>query len=252
MLIASTGDQRRRQPVTPGPLEGAGHVLSRPDRHHRRARARRGAAHAAEAAHAEAVDLPTAEYLIRSSQEAGPEAPTSLVAAMTEAAIAETTINEPARSTLSDLVDSVLPQPSAECAAPEPQGEAFAAAAAGGSDAVSQSLMPAEVPQAAPATNDPDERQRESELAAAWESWKQIRESVVEPQLKSQSVSPVAETLAPQVEQLSSPQLEAEEENGGQEESVASIVDSVLADLKPRLMEEISRKMGKDKDKKRR
>src|ERR1700689_431967 len=49
--------------------------------------------------------------------------------------------------------------------------------------------------------------------------------------------SPVAETLAPQVEQLSSPQLEAEEENGGQEESVASIVDSVLADLKPRLME---------------
>jgi CheY-like chemotaxis protein len=208
------------------------------------------ASNTVEAAHQEAVDVSAVEYLVGGGQDAGQEAPTSLMAAMTEAAIAETTINEPARSTLSDLVDSVLPQSSAEGAAPEPQAEAFAAAAAGGSDAVSQSLMPVEVPQAAPAANDPDERQRESELAAAWESWKQIRESVVEPQVKSQVATTPAETPGTQEEQVASPQDEFDGETGGHEDSVASIVDSVLADLKPKLMEEISRKMGKEKKRK--
>jgi CheY-like chemotaxis protein len=206
---------------------------------------------ASDAVHDEPAEAPMAEYAISESQEAS----TSLVAAMTEV-MADTTTqaatHEAALPTVAELVDSILPRVVTESATPEPEGAAFAAAAAAGAETISQSAAPSEVSQSSTSASNADERQRESELAAAWESWKQIRESVVEPQLKSQSVSPVAETLAPQVEQLSSPQLEAEEENGGQEESVASIVDSVLADLKPRLMEEISRKMGKDKDKKRR
>ncbi|MGB7583426.1 MAG: response regulator [Terriglobales bacterium] len=181
------------------------------------------------------------------------EASTSLVAAM---------INETSLPSVSDLVDSVMPRASAETPAPETQGAAFAAAATGGGDAVSQSAVPSEAPQAVPATDSPEERQRESELAAAWESWKQIRESVVEPQLKSQVVSPVTEVPTPlaeapsiaelssQAEPSSSQQPEPEDEAGGHEESVASIVDSVLADLKPKLMEEISRKMGREKKRK--
>jgi hypothetical protein len=172
------------------------------------------------------------------SQEVTHEAATSLVAAM---------INETALPTLSDLVDSVLPRASAETVAPESQGAAFAAAAAVGGDAVSQSVIPVEIPQIAPSPGNTEDRQRESELAAAWESWKHIRESVVEPQLKSQVADTAAEPHAPQAEQVSSPQPEFDDETGGPEESVASIVDSVLADLKPRLMEEISRKMGKEK-----
>ena len=200
---------------------------------------------ASDAVHDEPAEAPMAEYAISESQEAS----TSLVAAMTEV-MADTTTqaatHEAALPTVAELVDSILPRVVTENATPEPEGAAFAAAAAAGAETISQSAAP----QSSTSASNADERQRESELAAAWESWKQIRESVVEPQLKSQSVSPVAETLAPQVEQLSSPQLEAEEENGGQEESVASIVDSVLADLKPKLMAEISKKMGKEKKRK--
>jgi CheY-like chemotaxis protein len=171
---------------------------------------------------------------------------TSLVAAMTETAIIETTISEPALPSLSELVDSILPRASAETS--ESQGAAFAAAAAGSGDAVSRLSAPSETSQDAALPGGAEERQRESELAAAWESWKHIRESVFEPQFKSQNPNPaVAETQISQAEPAPSPQPESEGEAGGQEESVASIVDSVLADLKPRLMEEISKKMGKEK-----
>ncbi|MGO9649322.1 MAG: response regulator [Terriglobales bacterium] len=187
-----------------------------------------------EDARQEVVEAPT-EPAIAQNVEA--EASTSLMAAM---------INQTALPTLSDLVDSVLPRASAEEPTTEPQGAAFAAAAAVGGDAVSQSVVPSEVPPAS-SPGDVVERQRESELAAAWESWKHIRESVVEPQLKSEVSNAPTEVPAAEVAQVSSPQTESDDETGGQEESVASIVDSVLADLKPRLMEEISRKMGKEK-----
>ncbi|MFZ0803482.1 MAG: response regulator [Terriglobales bacterium] len=191
-----------------------------------------------EDARQELVEAPT-EHAIAQNLEA--EASTSLMAAM---------INQTALPTLSDLVDSVLPRVSAEEPTTEPQGAAFAAAASVGGDAISQSPVPSEVPPVAPSPTNADERQRESELAAAWESWKHIRESVVEPQLKSEVSNTAAEPPAPEVAQASSLQTESEDESGGQEESVASIVDSVLADLKPRLMEEISRKMGKEKKRK--
>ena len=176
-------------------------------------------------------------------QQAELDSATSLVAAM---------MNQTALPTLSDLVDSVLPRASAETTTPESQGAAFAAAAAGSGDAVSQSTVASEAPQATAPPNNTEDRQRESELAAAWESWKHIRESVVEPQLKSQVAEAAPEPPAPQAEEVASPQAESEGETNGQEESVASIVDSVLADLKPKLMAEISKKMGKDKEKKRR
>jgi CheY-like chemotaxis protein len=191
-----------------------------------------------EDARQELVEAPT-EHAIAQNVEA--EASTSLMAAM---------INQTALPTLSDLVDSVLPRASAEDPTTEPQGAAFAAVAAVGGDAISQSPVPSEVPPVAPSRTNADERQRESELAAAWESWKHIRESVVEPQIKSEVSNTPAEAPAPEAAQVSSPQTESDDESGGQEESVASIVDSVLADLKPRLMEEISRKMGKEKKRK--
>jgi CheY-like chemotaxis protein len=162
----------------------------------------------------------------------------SLVAAITEA-----TINETALPTLSNLVDSVLPRASAEAATSESQGAAFAAAAAGSGDAISQSALPSEVPQSGASSSNADERQRESELAAAWESWKHIRESVVDAAAATQ----IPTQNLPEAAPVSTPDAESDSETGGQEESVASIVDSVLADLKPRLMEEISKKMSKEK-----
>ena len=175
-------------------------------------------------------------------QEARLEASTSLVAAI---------INEPAPPTLSDLVDSVLPRDSAETTMPESEGAAFAAAAGGSEDAISQSTVSSEVPPVGASPTSADEHQRELELAAAWESWKHIRESVVEPQLSQVSNVPT-EAPAPEAAQVSSSQPASEGETSAEEEAgaIASIVDSVLADLKPKLMAEISKKMGKEKKRK--
>ena len=187
-----------------------------------------------EGPHHEAVAPPAREEVTHESSA-------SLVAAM---------MNETAIPTLSDMVDSVMPPSPAEAVTPESQGAAFAAAASSSGDAVAQSSVASETPQAPPSSA--EDRQRESELAAAWESWKHIRESVVEPQLKSQVAESVAAADPPaaHVEQASSQLAESEAETNGQEESVASIVDSVLADLKPKLMAEISKKMGKEKKRK--
>ncbi len=91
-------------------------------------------------------------------------------------------------------------------------------------------------------------RQGESELAAAWANWKQIRESVIGSQLSSQ----IADTVAELKENSSEAQPESQPDastTGEETSDIANIVDSVLADLKPKLMAEIARKMGKEKNK---
>jgi CheY-like chemotaxis protein len=150
---------------------------------------------------------------------------------------------------------------------------AFAAAASAGG--VSESVIQADSSPAAevasvgestavvPVGADPG---RESELAAAWQNWKQIRESIV----GSSAAAPKAETAGPVVEssapsEVSSPafkEIRREEpaaakpdaENAsdgtGEASEISSIVDNMLAELKPKLMEEISKKMGKSKKKK--
>lgn len=100
-------------------------------------------------------------------------------------------------------------------------------------------------------------------MAAAWQNWKQIRESIVGSQLTAQIADAAAAGLqASQSEAAKSSDAEsqqaaredAEEENGSdtssEPDAIASIVDSVLAELKPKLVEEIARKMSSDKEKK--
>ena len=96
-------------------------------------------------------------------------------------------------------------------------------------------------------------RQGESELAAAWANWKQIRESVIGSQLSSQIAETVAETKE-SIKNSSSeaqPESQAEASSATEQETsdISNIVDSVLADLKPKLMAEIAKKMGKEKKK---
>jgi hypothetical protein len=127
----------------------------------------------------------------------------------------------------------------------EPQA-AYAVAAAGGSTA---SEVPAEVSRvAAPEEEKVAEKLREAELAAAWKHWKNIRETMVGDQFTSQLAA------AAQVEITSSAAEEAAEaaDDSAQESGVAiaSIVDSVLAELKPKLVEEIAKKLESDKKKK--
>ena len=102
--------------------------------------------------------------------------------------------------------------------------------------------------------------QREAELAAAWQNWKQIRESFgrskspaapaeVPAELKPE---PAQDAAAVSTEAVAEPATEVEEETDAPEEStaIASIVDNMLAELRPKLVAEIAKKMNSDKDKK--
>ena len=141
----------------------------------------------------------------------------------------------------------------------EVREEAAYAAAASATFSSAPSVVSAEAtPETTPAqpsdnsvrpSEEGDER-REAQLAAAWANWKQIRESVV----GSEPAGPVAEAVTDQPAQVQqqepsavAPQSEAAASPADEASSVASIVDSVLAELKPKLMEEIARKMGKGK-----
>ena len=151
-------------------------------------------------------------------------------------------------------------EPAAAAGQPEPQAEianAVAAAASAGTstteapktEAVGQ---PAPVPAISEAVPAPSESNaNESELAAAWAQWKQIRETVVGSQLTSQ----IADVAAAELKNAESAPASTDEEHASEKPSgnptaIASIVDSVLAELKPKLVEEIAKKLGNEKNKK--
>jgi CheY-like chemotaxis protein len=99
-----------------------------------------------------------------------------------------------------------------------------------------------------------------SEAAAAWQNWQQIRESVMSPQSASalaESVAEIAQSSLSAPTSSEPAQIDSSPDGSDRSESVqssaldsialASIVDNVLAELKPRLMEEIAKKLAKDK-----
>src|SRR5439155_940720 len=103
-------------------------------------------------------------------------------------------------------------------------------------------------------------KHREAELAAAWQNWKQIRESIVGSGITAQIADVAAAELkaADQPPEPPATQAKAESEHTAAPSSsdskaesaaIASIVDSVLAELKPKLVEEIAKKMSRDRKK---
>jgi hypothetical protein len=90
--------------------------------------------------------------------------------------------------------------------------------------------------------------------AAAWENWGQIRDAVLGPAAQVFDSTTTGSTLDQQ--QDSKPEAMAAAAAAGSDcsgsegdSAIASIVDSVLAELKPKLMQEIARKMKKDSKK---
>ena len=103
-------------------------------------------------------------------------------------------------------------------------------------------------------TAKPESHEKESDLtsttAAAWASWRRIRESdsnATQPDQPSASASDDQEAAA--MAAAAGAENSPEETGAGLESdpAIASIVESVLADLRPRIVEEISRKLGKKK-----
>jgi twitching motility two-component system response regulator PilH len=92
-----------------------------------------------------------------------------------------------------------------------------------------------------------DMAKRESEIAqttaAAWATWRRIRESDRETYPTPLEKDEAAMAAAAGAEKAPEDATPAEPESA----EIANIVDSVLADLRPKIVEEISRKLGKKK-----
>ncbi len=180
-------------------------------------------------------------------------------------------VNHPGTSVAAETGEVRSDEPSAEDIAP-PQEEkaAYAVASAGWGAAASSSPTEntaqnpiAEVSSALPAS-DPTVENRNNELAAAWASWKQVRESEAGPQANAEAVGHSDDAKTESVAEVHGSQPDDSQQADDAEPSeaevsaqaaedaseVASIVESVLADLKPKLMKEIAQKMGKGKKKK--
>jgi twitching motility two-component system response regulator PilH len=193
-------------------------------------------------------------------------------------AVLEAAKSEPARAEnqMSEASTAAVPEAepisfavSSEAAADEPQApiaEAAYAAAAG-------SASPVECPRAEPLVSSASAslgitpaypgqvESQDAELAAAWQHWKEIRETVVAseagvepertatPELKTEPAAPLQPELS-KTDPGIAEESEAESTAGEEEEepaAIASIVDSMLAELRPKLVEEITRKMNSAK-----
>jgi CheY-like chemotaxis protein len=153
--------------------------------------------------------------------------------------------SEPISEPLGPTVETAAPdqaQPTAEsmpvAAETAASGYAFAPVVA---EPIVNELVAAEpIVSAEPAGERMEESESVKSTAAAWASWRQIRDTG---EAKADTES-AAMAVAAGAEQIAQESAAAPPENP---QDVASIVDSVLADLRPRLMAEISRKMSEKK-----
>jgi hypothetical protein len=150
-------------------------------------------------------------------------------------------------------------QSGAAVSIPETNEEAAYAAAASASGITPLAVSDTRVASNAPVMEE-GEKHREAELAAAWQNWKQIRESIVGSGITAQIADVAAAELKAADQPPEPPATQAEPESEhttapsssdskAESAAIASIVDSVLAELKPKLVEEIARKMSSNRKK---
>jgi hypothetical protein len=175
--------------------------------------------------------------------ESQPEEPTTITASNEESVAPETQLSTAATPPVNAVSESAV------CQSEEVSVYAAAAAASSSTAEAAPHTEYTSIPSKpaediAPAS---DSSEGESEHAAAWANWKQIRESVIGSQLSSQIADTVADMQAT-VESGEPPsQIDVSPATADESSEISNIVDSVLADLKPRLMAEIAKKMSKDK-----
>jgi hypothetical protein len=161
-----------------------------------------------------------------------------------EADSREAWTQEPAHQTEPELETEWQRQPQPESGPKE--GAAFAAAASA-SDSFAHT-------DAVSATTSNSEPPAESESSAAWDNWQRIRDTVITERATeaiAESAAVIADAAvssqndAPSAPPLSeaSPTTQAASGN----DALSNIVDSVLAELKPRLLAEIAKQLAQDK-----
>ena len=169
------------------------------------------------------------------------------------APISETTESTPVAAASPTVEENIPSHPKEEAEA------AYAAAASAGtsgfeSDSKTEmKLLPAPSEEASKSMDpEPGDRQRESEMTAAWANWRQIRETIV----GSDSTSHVEDAKAgyrdngkedPPSFPMSNEDASSSETLQTEVSEIANIVDTMLAELKPKLMVEIAKKMDNEK-----
>jgi CheY-like chemotaxis protein len=150
-----------------------------------------------------------------------------------------------------------------ETAAPAPVGEVPAEPAAVSQLSPQMTEASAQDKPATGGTDDMAKKEKEiaATTAAAWASWRRIREtgdgkSAPQPPAAPAKQEAAEEPPAPPARDEAAmavaagaeqAPVEAPAESESESADIASIVDSVLADLRPKIVEEISRKLGKRK-----
>jgi CheY-like chemotaxis protein len=186
-----------------------------------------------------------AENIALTAEEAALELEQEMQHAQMEAA--DVSVAEAIAPPVQDSVSSAPEDPELNAVEPgavhpqEHKGATFAAAASASSSAVASvnnSVSEDESGAAGP------------DAAAAWQNWQQIRDSVMTPQSASalaESVAQVAKAVAPAsaLPTTSETNDDPSAASSLESEVLAGIVDSVLAELKPRLMQEIAKKLKK-------
>ena len=204
------------------------------------------------ASNAGAGSFPVEALSNSDSSESEAEESAVQVAAMSseESAASETLSAEPAAAVAEAVSESAV------CEVKESAAYAAAASASPSTSEVTidaetmvQPSPVAESSESLASDPEPSGQPGESELAAAWANWRQIRESVIGSQLSSQIAETVTELEETSSETQSDSQPDASSATEEDTSEISNIVDSVLADLKPKLMAEIARKMGKEKKK---
>ena len=93
------------------------------------------------------------------------------------------------------------------------------------------------------APEDEIDSRTKSQMDAAWSNWHDIRNTIVTPQI-NQQIAEVSGAEAPEAVAAT-----AKSEGATQESSdIASIVDTMLAEMRPKLLEEIARKLAAKKE----
>jgi len=108
----------------------------------------------------------------------------------------------------------------------------------GGIDNVSSAFVhDSSVPSDPSAPDDEIDSRTKSQMDAAWSNWREIRNTIVTPSLTEELAAVVTQDAAQPANGV-----------GHDPDSIASIVDSVLAEMRPKLLEEIARKLAAKKE----
>jgi len=173
---------------------------------------------------------------------------------------------EPPQIETTPVAEVPAPQVAIEEIAPEVHQESEKPAPIEASEAVARNEVPCEissseevsteavpVSSASTAGGMDDMAKRESETAAAWASWRKIRDTGnSKPAQPAEASAKEAEESVPQDRAAMAVAAGAESKpeeatNFDADPEIAGIVDSVLADMRPKIVEEIARKLGKKK-----